>query len=157
MGLLEKKKQELAEKEHEMQLILDKARRKEIEGDGLADLIQSVDDEITVLEWDIHNLLNPSALTKRQIKKKLQWVNRERVLEIINTRKAEYGINVKEEDIIDIAHLIQAEMGKEIKRFVTLIADNKIEIFSNALDFSVPPGEDVAMVQMHNVLVCKGK
>lgn len=96
-----------------------------------------------------------NQLTKRKLKSRIIKTSIVEILSLLDIQHVKGAIDVKNEDLIDIAYLAQHEHERAGIKFVQLIKDGRLVLFFNALDCPIPLETVVEAIVLEDKVICK--
>jgi len=97
-----------------------------------------------------------SVLTKRRLKAKITKRSVVELLSLLDIQHVKSVVSIgQQEDLIDIAYLVQHQHERAATKFAQLIKDKRVTLFFNAVDCPIPLGEMVESIMLEDIVVCK--
>ena len=96
-----------------------------------------------------------NRLTKRQLKQKISKTSIEEVISGLDLELAEHAVDVKDQDLIEVADMVQAHEGPKTKQFMRILSDKKIHVFHNFAECKIKPKTRIEMILIDDVYVLK--
>lgn len=94
-------------------------------------------------------------LTRREIKKAIRKSSIEEVISGLDLELGKHAIDVKNEDIIEVAYRVQAPDGPRADRLTKIIMDKKVHIFHNFSECQIPPKTRIELILIEDIYVLK--
>jgi hypothetical protein len=98
-----------------------------------------------------------NELTKRGLKQKIVKMSITEVISLLDIKHYTGAVDVKNENIIEVAFLVQHPHERAGYKFAQMINNKRVVIFHNALDCPIPLGTRVEAIELESVraIVCK--
>jgi len=96
-----------------------------------------------------------SQLTKRKLRSKIIKTSIAEVLSLLDIGQARLAVYAKDEDLVEIAYLVQHEHERAAVKFAQLLQNHRVVTFFNALDCPIPLGDLVEVIVLENQIICK--
>lgn len=98
------------------------------------------------------------TVTRELLKRSIRETTVAEVNSALEARLIEHAVNVKDEDLTEIAFMIQKPdegQTKEVVMFMKLMNDNRIQTFYSTNDCPFPPDGKVQVIHVDDTFVCK--
>lgn len=77
------------------------------------------------------------------------------LLSLLDIKHVEGAVFVKDEDLVEVAYLVQHGHERAAIKFTQMINDGRLVAFFSALDSPIPLGSMVEAIVLENEVVCK--
>lgn len=94
-------------------------------------------------------------LTKRQLKQLVRSTSIEEVISGLDLEMAKHAINIKEQDLVDVADMVQTYEGLKVDRLKKLLLGTEMHVFHNFVECQIPPKTRINIILIDDVYIVK--
>lgn len=94
-------------------------------------------------------------LTKRQLKKQIRSSTIEEVISGLELEVAKYAIDIKDQDLIDMADMIQLAEGSRHDRLARIAAETGAHVFKDLVGCKIAPKIAIDLIFINDIYIIK--